>query len=281
MMTVFIINIRRIIIAALFTALLSGCAGKDETTSSEDSSKASEGKTVAGAMLRAGEASRRRGDIPAAVAFFRRAHQADPKKIEPLVGLGEAFIVSGLMKEAANSFRKALVIDGKNTRALRGLGNALIGQEQLDLAVTQFQKALAVDVKDYRAYSGLGVAHDSMADHAKAQEFYYAGLEIAPDDVNLRNNLGLSLAFAGHYKGAVEILRPLALRPDANPRDRQNLALAYGLSGDTQQAEKFARMDMDSKGVERNMSYYAALRSMSDPVLRVRSVRAGYALKAR
>jgi Flp pilus assembly protein TadD len=95
----------------------------------------------------------------------------------------------------------------------------------------------------------------------------------------LRNNLGLSLAFAGHYKGAIEILRPLALRPGASARDRQNLALAYGLSGDVDQAKKFARMDMDSREVERNLSYYAALRSIADPVMRVKSVRAGYALQ--
>lgn len=282
MMTVFIINKRRIITAALFAALLSSCAGNDETASSKNTSAdVAKGKTVAGAMMRAGEASRRRGDVNAAIEFFRRAHQAEPEQLEPLVGLGESLIAASLVKDAADAFRKALVIDPDNSRALRGLGNSLIAQDQLDIAVDQFQKAIAADPKDYRAYSGLGVAHDSMADHAKAQEFYYAGLEIAPDDVNLRNNLGLSLAFAGHYNGAVEILRPLALRPGATARDRQNLALAYGLGGDTANAEKFARMDMDSRGVERNMSYYAALRSMSDPVLRVRSVRAGYALRSR
>lgn len=281
MMTVFIINRRRIITAALFTALLSSCAGNDEASSKKASAEMAKGKTVAGAMMRAGEASRRRGDISAAIEFFRRAHQAEPKQIEPLVGLGESLVAASLVKDAADAFRRALVIDPDNARALRGLGNSLIAQDQLDLAVEKFQKAVAADPKDYRAYSGLGVAHDSMADHAKAQEFYYAGLEIAPDDVNLRNNLGLSLAFAGHYNGAVEILRPLALRPGATARDRQNLALAYGLSGDIKNAENFARMDMDSRGVERNMSYYAALRSMSDPVLRVRSVRAGYALRSR
>jgi hypothetical protein len=46
------------------------------------------------------------------------------------------------------------------------------------------------------------------------------------------------------------------------------------------QAKKFARMDMDSREVERNLSYYAALRSIADPVMRVKSVRAGYALQA-
>jgi Flp pilus assembly protein TadD len=269
----------RFSVAALVLGGLVACASGDsaETERGKDVTA----KEVAAALMRAGEASRQRGDYAAAAAFFRRAEDADPKSIEPLIGLGEALAAGGAGREAADAFRKALVMDEKNPRALRGLGNALIAQDQADLAIEQFEKALAVDPRDYRAYSGLGVANDSLANHDKAQEFYYAGLEIAPNDTVLRNNLGLSLAFAGHYKGAIEILRPLALRPGATARDRQNLALVYGLSGDIEQAKKFSRLDMDSKEVDRNLSYYAALRSIADPVLRVKSVRAGYAMKTR
>jgi Flp pilus assembly protein TadD len=258
-----------------------GVAACAQDNSSERSSETNVEKEVAAAMMRAGDASRKRGDFAAAAGFYRRAQNADPKAIEPMLGLGESLVAAGAAREAADAFRHALTTDERNGRALRGLGNALIAQDQADLAVSQFEKAIAVDPKDYRAYSGLGVAYDSMADHAKAQEYYYAGLEIAPDDITLRNNLGLSLAFAGHYKGAIEILRPMALRPGSTARDRQNLALAYGLSGDFEQAKKFARMDMDSREVDRNLNYYAQLRSIADPVLRVKSVRAGYAVTER
>jgi len=269
----------RFSVAALALSGLVACASDDGARSERD--KDVTGKEVDAALMRAGEASRQRGDYAAAAAFFKRAENAEPKSIEALNGLGESLAAGGAGREAADAFRKALVIDEKNARALRGLGNALIAQDQADLAIEQFEKALAIDPRDYRAYSGLGVAYDSLANHDKAQEFYYAGLEIAPNDTVLRNNLGLSLAFAGHYKGAIEILRPLALRPGATARDRQNLALVYGLSGDIEQAKKFSRLDMDSKEVERNLSYYAALRSIADPVLRVKSVRAGYAMKTR
>ncbi len=268
----------RFSVAALLVGGLVACATGDGGEAERKRSVTD--KEIVAALMRAGEASRQRGEYAAAAAFYKRAQDADPKSVEPLIGLGEALAAGGVGREAAESFRRALAIDEKNTRALRGLGNALIAQDQADLAIDQFQKALAIDPRDYRAYSGLGVAYDSLAEHDKAQEYYYAGLEIAPNDTVLRNNLGLSLAFAGHYKGAIEILRPLALRPGATARDRQNLALVYGLSGDVEQAKKFSRLDMDSKEVERNLSYYAALRSIADPVLRVKSVRAGYALKS-
>lgn len=269
----------RVTFAALLVTGLVACAQGGTTEDAQKKADAAVDAEVAAALMRAGEASRKRGDYTAAAAFFRRAQNADPSIAAPLIGMGESLAAGGVPREAAQAFRQALAIDENDARALRGLGNALIAQDQSDLAVEQFEKALAVDPRDYRAYNGLGVSYDSMAEHTKAQEYYYAGLEIAPDDVSLRNNLGLSLAFAGHYKGAVEILRPLALRPGATARDRQNLALAYGLSGDIEQAKKFSRLDMDSRDVERNLNYYAALRSIADPVLRVKSVRAGYAMQ--
>jgi len=273
------ITCRVTLVAFLVTGLVA-CAQGGATEDSQAKSDAV-GAEVAAALMRAGETSRKRGDYAAAAAFYRRAQNADSDAPEPLVGMGESLAAGGAPREAAQAFRRALAMNENEPRALRGLGNALIAQDQSDLAIEQFEKALGVNPRDYRAYNGLGVAYDSLAEHSKAQEYYYAGLEIAPDDVSLRNNLGLSLAFAGYYKGAIEILRPLALRPGATARDRQNLALAYGLSGDVAQAKKFARLDMDSREVERNLNYYAALRSIADPVLRVKSVRAGYAMEKR
>jgi Flp pilus assembly protein TadD len=268
----------RVSLAALLLGGLVACAGG--VNEAEQTQSATDREVVAG-LMRAGDASRARGDYAAAAALYRRAQNADPKATAPLIGLGEALAAGGANRQSADAFRRALALDPTNSRALRGLGNALIAQDQADLAIDEFEKALAADPRDYRAYSGLGVAYDSLAEHTKAQEYYYAGLEVAPDDPVLRNNLGLSLAFAGHYKGAIEILRPLALRPGATARDRQNLALVYGLSGDMARAKKFSRLDMDSREVERNLSYYAALRSIADPILRVKSVRAGYAMTQR
>ena len=48
----------------------------------------------------------------------------------------------------------------------------------------------------------------------------------------LRNNLGLSLALSGQHAEAIEMLRAVVDEPGAKARNRQNLALAYGLAGD-------------------------------------------------
>ena len=272
--------LHKTIIAGASVLALNACGSTDQDGAKPGTADKTS-RSVASAMQKAGDASRNRGDNRSAAAFYQRAHNADPNSVDALIGLGESYAAAGVFKQAAGAFRKALAVEGKNSRALRGLGNVLIAQDQPDLAIAEFEKVLTLDPKDYRAYNGLGVAHDATAQHSKAQEYYYAGLEIVPGDVNLRSNLGLSLAFSGHYNGAIDVLRPLAQRKGATARDRQNLALAYGLAGKVDEAAKFSRMDMDSQAVQRNLSYFAALRSMTDPILRVKSVRAGYALRGR
>jgi Flp pilus assembly protein TadD len=71
------------------------------------------------------------------------------------------------------------------------------------------------------------------------------------------------MALSGNFNGAIAVLRPAAAGPNATPRTRQNLALALGLAGRTEEAEEIARMDLDEQSVRSNLAYYAVLRGMS------------------
>src|SRR4029079_15334768 len=55
---------------------------------------------------------------------------------------------------------------------------------------------------------------------------------------------GLALALAGHPRDAVSVLESAAREPMADARVRQNLALAYALSGDWTQARTVAAQDV-------------------------------------
>jgi len=52
--------------------------------------------------------------------------------------------------------------------------------------------------------------------------------------------------------------------PNATARTRQNLALAYGLSGDNEKAAAVGRTDLDEASVKSNLAYYTMLRGLSD-----------------
>ena len=107
---------------------------------------------------------------------------------------------------------------------------------------------------------GLGVAYDMIGDAREAQVHYRMGLQLAPNNVTLLNNLGLSLALSGDLPGSIDLLLRVVASAAATARHRQNLALAYGLSGQIEQAAAVARQDLDEEAVANNLAYYAILR---------------------
>lgn len=253
----------------LVPLLLGGCASDPIVgslrPSPEDRAKTNKpapGPMVA-TLVRLGDSARRAGDPASAIPFYRRAHALDRFDVAALTGLGGALSEIGAYNEAAEAFRDALVADGGDTEALRGLGNALISLNQPQLAIDQFEAALRI-VEDYRSYNGIGVAFDRIGDHASAQAYYYVGLELAPDNPTLLNNLGLSLTLGGEYDDAIDNLRRVARQPGATARHRQNLALAYGLAGRTEEAAEVGRVDLAESAVRNNLVYYSLLRAMRE-----------------
>ena len=105
---------------------------------------------------------------------------------------------------------------------------------------------------------------DLRGDHRGAQVRYRAGLAVAPENIALRNNLGLSLALSGDYDDAIAALQPAALKPTAGARARQTLALVHGLAGNPAAAARIARVDLDESAVRANLVYYEQLRVMAD-----------------
>jgi Flp pilus assembly protein TadD len=132
---------------------------------------------------------------------------------------------------------------------------------QPELALEQFVAALAIE-EDPRIYNGMGVVHDMNGSHDSAQDNYRSGLNLAPNDTNLRNNLALSLALAGKYDEGIQILGRLVNEAGANTRHRQNLSLIYGLAGRPADAARVARLDFDEPTVQNNLAYYETLRAM-------------------
>ena len=72
------------------------------------------------------------------------------------------------------------------------------------------------------------------------------------------------MALAGDFAQALPLLEKTGRDPKATPRMRQNLALAYGLSGDDKKAAEIAKIDLDAAGVQENLGYYEFLRLLQD-----------------
>jgi Flp pilus assembly protein TadD len=133
---------------------------------------------------------------------------------------------------------------------------------QPTLAEQQIDEALRANANDYRALNLMGVLLDMQGRHAEAQANYRRGLDLRPGDPGLRSNYGLSLAITGQAQAAIAQLAPLAGSRDATPRMRQNLAFAYAMAGDLTNALQLCRRDMDENYAQRQLAYYAQLRSL-------------------
>lgn len=256
---------------ALCAVLVTGCVDDPNAAMVEPSAadivkgKVDDAKIAS--LLRVAAASEASGDYANAAALYRSAYRLTanhkPANPAPLIGLGRTLAIMGAHDEAVEALRSALGIHPDDPETRRLLGNSLVNLGLPEAAKTQY--ALANEAgEDARTYNGLGVANDMSGDHLAAQAHYRAGLELAPGSLSLRNNLGLSLAIVGKFDEAIEILRRAAADPRAGARQRNNLALAYGLAGRTEAAARINRIYQDQQATNVNIAYYRTLRALRD-----------------
>jgi Flp pilus assembly protein TadD len=247
----------RLITVSILALLATGCASSGGPPSKQVSSAS---------LVKAADQTRDSGSLGAAALLYQRAEQLDPKDLDPPLQLGNIWAQLGDPRQAAASYQRALSIDPKNVTALRGLANAELQLGDSQAAISTLRSAAALQ-PDWRIENSLGVAYDMIGDFASAQNAYRQGLAMAPENLQLTSNLGLSLALSGKFDEALPMLEIAARDPAATPRIRQNLALAYGLAGDEEKAAATAAIDLDPAKVQANLGYYEYLRLLHGKAL--------------
>jgi Flp pilus assembly protein TadD len=222
-------------------------------------------------LMRIGAAAEAGGDFATAATTYRRAAAVDIVAVAPLVASGNALASMGNFNEAIVSYNSALAREQHDREALRGLARTYLMSGQPALAGGPLAVAYQDSPDDAKLLQLIGVADDFVGRHEEAQSRYRRGLELTPADPALSLNLALSLALSGNYPEAIAILRPIATAPAASLRDRQTLALIYGLQGNRKEAERIARLDLDPISVQRNLASYESLRQLS-PEARHRAI---------
>lgn len=215
------------------------------------------------ALMRIGAAAHAQGELATAVGIYRRAAQLDPHPAAPFVAAGNTLLEMGQVNEAIVAFNAALRRSENDSEALRGLARGYLATGKPQLAGQPLSVAYRITPNDPKLLELIGVADDFAGQHEEAQARYRRGLELLPHDPALSLDLALSLALTGSYSEAVAILRPLATAVTSSPRERQTLALIYGLQGNRAAAEQMARLDLSTELVQRNLAYYDSLRRMS------------------
>jgi Flp pilus assembly protein TadD len=215
-----------------------------------------------GALMRIGAAARAGGDPANALGVFRRAAEIRPADPAAFVAIGDTLMAIGSVDEAILAYNSALARDGSDLAAQLGLGRAYLESGRPQLARVPLAQALAQSPNNPRALLLTGVGDDLAGQHPAAQASYRQGLKYAPTDPALTVNLALSLALSGDFAAAVDELLPVAMAPSGSARERQNLALIYGLAGNDTEAARIGRIDLDQASVEHNLIFYRSLRDL-------------------
>jgi Flp pilus assembly protein TadD len=224
-------------------------------------------------LMRLGAAARAGGDLSNALSLYRRAGSIEPNATAPFIATGNTLLEMGQADEAIIAFNSALSREARDPEALRGVARAYLRTARPELAGQPLALAFEQTPNDPKLLMLIGVADDFIDQHGEAQARYRRGLELAPGDPGLSLNLALSLALTGDYDQAITRLQPVAAGPHGTPRERQTLALIYGLKGDRVAATKLASMDLEPAAVQHNLAAYDTLRRLS-PEARSRAIRA-------
>jgi Flp pilus assembly protein TadD len=231
-----------------------------DSQSVRNDSRTQSGAADAGAALRLARATRQAGDLATAIPLYRNLTSGRSAAPDVLVEYADALVEGGYPDDAIDVYSRIGTGSWYRLEALLGMARADLKLGDPAAALDYLAKALVLGPRDARVLVDKGVALDTLSRHTEAQACYRAVLSETPRHVSARNNLALSLALTGQYQEALALIEPLVRSSNATARTRENMALIYGLMGDTDRASVISRVDLDEGSTQANMVFLAAVR---------------------
>jgi Flp pilus assembly protein TadD len=175
-----------------------------------------------------------------------------------LVCQGNALTALGRNGEAGSSFAAALVAQPGSLEAMIGVGRLRLATNPIE-AERLFLQVLAKQPRNPVALNNLGIARDLQGRHQDAQAAYGEAIGAAPDLRAPQVNLALSMALSGRAGEASRLMRPIADRPSATPRERHDFAAILAMEGRSDEAARYLQPELSGLPMEHAL---AGFRSM-------------------
>ena len=172
-------------------------------------------------------------------------------KVSKAVGLAEA-AVAGSPRDAGY-------------RAL--LGQAYLNDGRFASATSALNEAMELGATDSNTIIAMTLAQIAQGRNADAVALLQQHRDTVP-----ASDIGLALALADDNEGAIYVLTEAARAPGAGARTRQNLALAFALSGRWAQARILASQDLSAAKLEARMAEWSKLAEQPNAQIRVASL---------
>ncbi len=155
------------------------------------------------------------GDVPGAVAQWRRVHELLPQDYLPYFQLGHMLHGAGQLAEAETDLRTALAMRPALTEGWIELGDVLAAEEKFPEALADYEAARRQRPADARIVFRMGKVHAMMNDHAAAMDGYREAIKLDPGNWEAHYELAGELDAAGRLAEARDEFGAAAkLNPD-------------------------------------------------------------------
>lgn len=190
-----------------------------------------------------------------AVSQWGRSYEQNPKDRATILGYASALRQNGQLKQAMAVLRKGIITHGDDREIASAYGKILAMNGRFNESLNVIRGAQNPEVPDWKLMSAEAAVYDQMGSHKEARALYYQALKIVPNEPSILNNLGLSHLLSNELPEAEYTLRKAAALPQSDSRVRQNLALALGLQGKFEEAERVALAELDPAQARANIAY--------------------------
>lgn len=126
----------------------------------------------------------RRQDPAKAIAYCRRASEAEPSNISHAVGFGAALVQAKQFEAAVSILRKIIDIAPENATARANLGTALFQLKNYGEAKLHFAWLTSREPTSAGAYFFLGISHDQLGEYTDAAANYQQYMRLADPVTN-------------------------------------------------------------------------------------------------
>jgi Flp pilus assembly protein TadD len=210
-------------------------------------------------------------DLFAQATFWSREYDLNPGDLEAAINLASTLRRLGNPRQSIEVAQTTRALYPRDVDLMAELSAALIANNNPKDALPIIDTALGQRPNMARLWSLKGAALDQFEQFPEARQHYSKGLSLAPNDPGIIANVGLSYALEGDPRTAEIWLRRAANMPGASVSTRQNLSLVLGLQNKFEEAEKWARRDVDQQTASNNMSYIRTLRGSGEPAKNVQN----------
>jgi Flp pilus assembly protein TadD len=177
----------------------------------------------------------KRGDPTTAKALYERATLQPGAGTDAWLKLGQTRLDTNDPRGAERAFLRALELVPQNPQAMLGLGTAQLREGKIDRAITALTQAAKV-TGQASAYNRLGIARILQGQADAAQAAFKQSLSITPDDLDTQCNLALAYVLGGQTQQALAYIHSVGQSPRAQPRHQRNELLVLVLAGHEQDA---------------------------------------------